>query len=1350
MESFHEALRLLMPAGTSPHKDVFTPGAAGHAATASSNGHARPSSAQSQPAIDLTTSPKDRKRPAASPSSPSSNKKARRSSDEKRLCADFRTPADAVHAPDPALFTFGSPANKMKPKPGGANSYKPVNTIDEANRHTGQRKNLTTYGGHRASRTIAATGFLEGFDTLDEEMHRATAHKSAFSASTPTKKRKIQHLPSTSHEVISVDDDEDELMGPPTWQTTRQHSKPNARSARSVTSASKQSFVSGGTIASRSQTSLSSSSFRAVDQLVNPHRKRSRNPNGRKLGSALVQPLGSVGPGTTKDSPVQLEDEDTKGIPAKPSSASLDRPLPSSRTSSPDQLQEQDRSSYSKYWPARDTKRLNHSTSPRRRGMDPSQQGEENLRDIFRRSGDEESTPTKPRNSPSVALSPSLVKKSKKKSSILADGLPLRFARTHGYEHRGDDIWLKSGPSGNALRVTVLDEEKLSLTRASVDLQKIIRATVDDISRIRVTGPRQHDGNMYVLDLEFANTNDFVFFRDSVLRDTTNGRLTYKDSSAMRRMFEKPLLHNDKVGSTPLVDDTTSTKNQQHLSPSNESSRLAVKSTRMVDRMQADSPERQVSDKQRHENARSQISGTSVRPTRTTRTSRPTYNLDFEPEEKPEKFSVVHGLGKPWEKPVQYGSGRRRALVEHSDLERLDDDTMLNDSLIDFYMIYLFNQAKLPADKVYFFNTHFFTALTRPVPRQKTQINYPAVSRWTSKDDIFKHDYIVVPINDGNLHWYLAIICNVSNISRKPVVDIDRETAATSEPRKLEPADETPKHDEEKSVLELPDSGTEGGTTSSKKTISTEQDNSKPSEDIESGTNVAGAVARHTNKMNLPDNHTTESSPPAEARMEKLSIDDEIPKGILRESHPSPVKKKVKRKSGLVRRVDPHEPVIIILDSLASSLRSKAVRVLKDYIHEEGKAKRGMEANITQNGFYAKEAQIPTQTNFSDCGVYVLGYAQKFFSDPDGFVHRIISGEMDSEIDWPDMEPGQMRKQIRDILIAMGDEQRNERKRAHAMKKEKNKISSSHPSSSLPSGHPTNTVNNTVDDTKHKNTVREEAPKSDSKSAATMELSSILESDPSSDLNTSAKGKPEQLPTATESPRQTIRKASTQVVIMARSPKRPLDQDTRSVETQLHDSHKRQKASVERHPSTVNSPTDKMTLPTSGQNSSIPSPPSGLVQSSRSREGNSNDPICIDDSQETAERSSNKEKPYSTSTVGSSSPSFPRKHKPSGSTGRHIPQGTDATEASASNKGQFPGTDLFEQLLESSSVKEKPSLSWSIQEGGDGGLAGVALSGPEASTTVEDDSVVPESPEHLCSSPTSDRDSWQHGSALPL
>lgn len=118
----------------------------------------------------------------------------------------------------------------------------------------------------------------------------------------------------------------------------------------------------------------------------------------------------------------------------------------------------------------------------------------------------------------------------------------------------------------------------------------------------------------------------------------------------MRRMFEKPLLHNDKVGSTPLVDDTTSTKNQQHLSPSNESSRLAVKSTRMVDRMQADSPERQVSDKQRHENARSQISSTSVRPTRTTRTSRPTYNLDFEPEEKPEKFSVVHGLGKPWEK----------------------------------------------------------------------------------------------------------------------------------------------------------------------------------------------------------------------------------------------------------------------------------------------------------------------------------------------------------------------------------------------------------------------------------------------------------------------------------------------------------------------------------------------------------------------------------------------------------------------------------------------------------------------------------------------------------------------------
>jgi sentrin-specific protease 7 len=59
---------------------------------------------------------------------------------------------------------------------------------------------------------------------------------------------------------------------------------------------------------------------------------------------------------------------------------------------------------------------------------------------------------------------------------------------------------------------------------------------------------------------------------------------------------------------------------------------------------------------------------------------------------------------------------------------------------------YLFEQAKIPENKVYFFNTHFYTTLTRPVAGQKGAINYASVARWTRDVDIFNYDYIVVPV----------------------------------------------------------------------------------------------------------------------------------------------------------------------------------------------------------------------------------------------------------------------------------------------------------------------------------------------------------------------------------------------------------------------------------------------------------------------------------------------------------------------------------------------------------------------------------------------------------------------------
>jgi len=115
-------------------------------------------------------------------------------------------------------------------------------------------------------------------------------------------------------------------------------------------------------------------------------------------------------------------------------------------------------------------------------------------------------------------------------------------------------------------------------------------------------------------------------------------------------------------------------------------------------------------------------------------------------------------------RPLEYGQGRQRATVHFEDLPRLDEEEFLNDSLIDFYIMYvlltlaysssnltttsyLYNRYKVPSDKVYFFNTYFFTALTKNAGRQS--MNYANVARWTGKVDIFGYDYIVIPINEA-------------------------------------------------------------------------------------------------------------------------------------------------------------------------------------------------------------------------------------------------------------------------------------------------------------------------------------------------------------------------------------------------------------------------------------------------------------------------------------------------------------------------------------------------------------------------------------------------------------------------
>jgi Ulp1 family protease len=65
-----------------------------------------------------------------------------------------------------------------------------------------------------------------------------------------------------------------------------------------------------------------------------------------------------------------------------------------------------------------------------------------------------------------------------------------------------------------------------------------------------------------------------------------------------------------------------------------------------------------------------------------------------------------------------------------------------------------------------------------------------------------------------------------------------------------------------------------------------------------------------------------------------------------------------------------------------------AFRTLRDYLVDEAKSKRNME--ISRDDIYGLHAKVPGQSNYCDCGVFLLHYVEKFLNDPDHYLPDIL------------------------------------------------------------------------------------------------------------------------------------------------------------------------------------------------------------------------------------------------------------------------------------------------------------------------------------------------------------------------
>ncbi|KAJ5182984.1 hypothetical protein N7492_000600 [Penicillium capsulatum] len=383
---------------------------------------------------------------------------------------------------------------------------------------------------------------------------------------------------------------------------------------------------------------------------------------------------------------------------------------------------------------------------------------------------------------------------------------------------------------------------------------------------------------------------------------------------------------------------------------------------------------------------------------------------------------------KKWKKALVYPqAGKKRAEVTVEDRDRLREGEFLNDNLIGLYMRFLQDHLERTnpeaAKRVYFFNSYFFATLTN-LPKGDRGINYGGVEKWTRNVDLFSYDYIVVPINQ-NAHWFVAIICNLPSMCPGTVDPVESKTPAVS--------DQVPRKQPESEVYEIPESP-----------------ENKPC----STTSVpkANGDASPQQASESPDSHETRQSlasmslegqknqrDPEEAEKQSRSADEwpdcqenqssqstnfsssRQSESQTQAAASSQAARKPKKKTRTGPKLALDQTTIITLDSLGHS-RSPTIRGLREYIIKEADSKRGIDVDPAGiKGMCAR--QIPLQPNFSDCGLYLLAYLEKFVQDPDHLTRKLLRREMDEQTDWPPLGSGLLRHRLRNFLDELYDEQ---------------------------------------------------------------------------------------------------------------------------------------------------------------------------------------------------------------------------------------------------------------------------------------------------------------------------------------
>ncbi|XP_011631463.1 uncharacterized protein LOC105423416 isoform X3 [Pogonomyrmex barbatus] len=273
----------------------------------------------------------------------------------------------------------------------------------------------------------------------------------------------------------------------------------------------------------------------------------------------------------------------------------------------------------------------------------------------------------------------------------------------------------------------------------------------------------------------------------------------------------------------------------------------------------------------------------------------------------------------------------------------LAEDQFLNDVIIDFYLKYLTLEVLSESDqhRTHVFSSYFYKRLTSPhaqaaestVPMTAAAKRHARVQKWTKNVNIFEKDFVIIPINE-HAHWFLAIICFPGLVGK-----VSTCVAKTNE--------NDVQRKKSKKIKELKAKAVTIGSTTITPvhtTITLDQlDDGSERDEAEGDDDEM--------EIESDEEDETETSRPEENKIEEQ-------------------KETVKL------------PCILIFDSLAGASRARVVATLRDYLSCEHVAKLGVEKTFSKDTIKGACPKVPQQSNFTDCGLYVLQYVESFFKDP--------------------------------------------------------------------------------------------------------------------------------------------------------------------------------------------------------------------------------------------------------------------------------------------------------------------------------------------------------------------------------